>query len=304
MKHTVFLLPLLFMFIGHSHGQSWSYQDGENPFDGKYKSSHVKGKGTEFPYNSPLLYVNYFEKSGAINIYIGACGYAGCDNNLIYVKFDDEEPIYVFDVTSNSEKSVWFLHETKDATTDYHLPAYEFLQKLKKHNKVYIRASSDCGSNDMVFSLSGSTKALNYVIPDGWMEEAESSRVYKRYLDLISEAITYTNDNKYEKALEVYQLAHNLVPEDSIAIRQIAKTKERIAKQADLEEKLSQEKVFLVKFTSNIYQEPSPSSETIVNIPKGNIIEVSDTSKETRRYYYVKFGEYQGYLLKSALEEK
>ena len=54
--------------------QSWSFKSGGNAFDGKYKTSSIKGKGTDFPYNNPLLVINLF-KEESLNFYIAEAGY-------------------------------------------------------------------------------------------------------------------------------------------------------------------------------------------------------------------------------------
>jgi len=52
-----------------SFGQSWKSSEGGNAFDGKYKTSSVKGKGDNFPYNSPTMVINKFEGED-LNFYI------------------------------------------------------------------------------------------------------------------------------------------------------------------------------------------------------------------------------------------
>ena len=38
-------------------GQTWTFKDGGNAFDGKYKTAFIRGDGQEFPYNNPILCV-------------------------------------------------------------------------------------------------------------------------------------------------------------------------------------------------------------------------------------------------------
>ena len=55
-------------------GQSWDFYSGGNDFDGEYRVASVKGKGTDYPYNSPKLVINYFENDKQVNFYIKNTG--------------------------------------------------------------------------------------------------------------------------------------------------------------------------------------------------------------------------------------
>ena len=46
------------------------------------------------------------------------------------------------------------------------LKPIDIIDKLTLANKVTVRMSDDYGSNDIVFSLSGSSKAINFVISE------------------------------------------------------------------------------------------------------------------------------------------
>ena len=59
MKKIIFIAILLRQIMVSA--QNWSFESGGNVFDGKYKTSSIKGKGTDFPYNNPLLVINLFK---------------------------------------------------------------------------------------------------------------------------------------------------------------------------------------------------------------------------------------------------
>jgi hypothetical protein len=84
---------LLYFFLLISpivNGQNWTYSSGNNAFDGAYRTSSVKGSGGSSPYNTPRLFINYFQEQNLLNIYITNAGYAGCDNLIIFGLFQNE----------------------------------------------------------------------------------------------------------------------------------------------------------------------------------------------------------------------
>ena len=167
MKIKISLTFTLILFSALTYSQ-WKKSGKNDVFDGNYRSAMVVGSGGRFPYNKPILVVNYFEKSDNLNIYIDNAGYSGCSNKVIYLKFDNDETIYrSTSISTDANKEAWFI-ETGNYSTlanqkffDYDL---QLLEKLKKHNTLDIRMRSDCGESDNKFKLSGSTSAINYVL--------------------------------------------------------------------------------------------------------------------------------------------
>jgi len=152
MKTVLLLLIPLLAF------PQWKYKSGGNQFDGKYKSSWVIGKGGEYPYNNPQIHINKFEKSG-LNFYITSIGYVGCDNNTLEFVFNDSEKIYeTKDFSLDNEKKTLFI----ESINDIHL--MDFYRMLMEKSKLYVRFTNDCNKDDYIFSLSGSTKAIKYVL--------------------------------------------------------------------------------------------------------------------------------------------
>ena len=158
-------LGVIFLFSSllsiSSFEQKWTYSSGDNAFDGEYKSASVKGTGGNYPYQHPILVVNYFIKSDQMNIYFTDAGYAGCEKKIAFFKFDNDSIIYKFFVTTNSDKDVWFIEKYSYGVSN--ISVVELLEKMKNHNKVDVRLSSSCGQNDYQFSLSGSSVAIDFV---------------------------------------------------------------------------------------------------------------------------------------------
>jgi hypothetical protein len=162
-----------------SHAQKWTYKSAGNEFDGAYKVAKVVGTGGKFPYQSPTLIVNYFARDKSLNIYLTNAGYAGCDDKSILLKFDNDEKLYSMNTFSNSDNDVWFLDDSYNSD----LTTTDLLQKLKAHSFLYIRVESGCGQADYKFSLSGSTKAIDYVTVDYLEELSERSKIEDKRVD-------------------------------------------------------------------------------------------------------------------------
>lgn len=153
-----FITFMLTIKISFSFSQEWKFKALNDPFDGKYKSASVVGTGV-FPYNNPLLVINYFEKDQSLNIYFNQVTYAGCDNLIIYIKFDNEEKIYEYDASTNSDRKSWFI-------STYAIESDSLFNIMKSKNKMHVRLISNCGKDDYEFPLKGSTIAINFVTKD------------------------------------------------------------------------------------------------------------------------------------------
>lgn len=161
------LFILLFPLISYS--QTWKYQSGGSDFDGKYKSAYITGVGTEFPYNKPIMAINRFEKDDSFNFYISDAGYSqeGTGLSVLFVLSNEPETIYsTYDFSISNDGKIIFLNEFNDPYSDNKISQFEFIKKLQVASKVSVRVEDNYGQNDLVFSLSGSTKAINYVLPD------------------------------------------------------------------------------------------------------------------------------------------
>ena len=165
MKRLLFTLAIFISFA--SFGQTWKYSEGGNAFDGKYKTSIVTGVGTNFPYTKPSIVINKFEGK-AINFYISDGGFFqdGTGIRVLWV-FDNEPDILysAYDYSISSDGKILFFTEFNNPDGAGKLKPIDIIEKLTLANKVTVRMSDDYGSNDIVFSLSGSSKAINFVIP-------------------------------------------------------------------------------------------------------------------------------------------
>ena len=184
MKKLLFLSILFLYTQTNVSAQSWKYENGGDVFDGKYKTSFVKGTGSNYPYNKPILAINKYDTSPAVNFYISSAGYfqEGTDVNIMWVFNTEPDVIYsTYDWSYSSDGKTIFLREFNDPKSDNKISKYEFMKKLKSASKVSARISDKYGTNTLTFSLSGSTKAIDFVLPNlnDLISDVESKRKIK-----------------------------------------------------------------------------------------------------------------------------
>ena len=164
----LYILLFTIGFAINSYAQSWTFDSGGNDFDGKYKASSIKGSASNYPYNNPYLVINYFEKDDSLNFYINGAGYYSdsSDVSVLWVFNNEKEVIYETTTRSlSSDGKQVFFREFKSPKSGEFLSVYEFIDKLKKASSVSVRVEGKFDKNDIKFSLRGSSKAINYVIP-------------------------------------------------------------------------------------------------------------------------------------------
>jgi hypothetical protein len=167
------LLSLFALATLSISAQSWKYEAGGSEFDGKYKTSYVQGQGSEFPYNDPVLSINKFDKQNDINFYISNSGFYQEDTGVRIVWAVDNEPdilYYTNRFSYSSDGKTLFINGFNDPHSNGEMSKYEFITKLKTASKVSVRVSNNYGSNDLSFSLKGSTKAIEFVISKSEMD--------------------------------------------------------------------------------------------------------------------------------------
>jgi hypothetical protein len=209
MKKLLLILLCLPM-IGF--GQGWRYSSQGNDFDGNYKISSVVGTGNDYPYNSPKLVICYTEKSNEIDFYITDAGYyTASSNTQVMLSFNNEKGIIYKSLSlgySSDRKSVYL---DGNFSPNYLRPIKIF-QKLMEASYVNIRIKNDYGQNDMRFSLSGSTKAIKYVIPYEDML-ARDLEIEENKLAAIraKEAILHYRDSVLNNYLNNYSLSEQMI---------------------------------------------------------------------------------------------
>lgn len=140
--------------------QTWSYSTGGNDFDGSYKIASVQGKGNDYPYTDPTMLVRN-KADGSVEIFISGVGYV-TDESVVTIILDGDKKHVDYYGSPSIKKNAVFLSfsgtELADLITD-----------MKTSNKMVIRYRDNYGTNDMSFSLSGSTRALNSTLGDDFV---------------------------------------------------------------------------------------------------------------------------------------
>ena len=177
MKNLILILTLFTSTIIFS--QSWTFKSGNDAFDGNYRTASVIGAATDYPYNKPILVVNYFEKNNDINFYLGNSGYFSDSslNTVLWVFNNEKEVIYESSarILSDDGKTI-FLREFKNKVNEQFISPLEFINKLKEASFVSVRVDGEFGDNDIRFSLKGSSKAINYVISEKVFEDEKKQK--------------------------------------------------------------------------------------------------------------------------------
>ena len=177
------LLILLFLPIA-IYGQAWSYSNGSNKFDGKYKMAYASVNGGQFPYNEPSLIITKYESS-SLKFYLNNSGYYQYNTDLsVEFVFDDSDKVFeVDDFSLSDDGSAIFLNSmvsyNKSFTIDETFNLFQMLDLFTKKNKAYIRVSDRYKTIDLKVSLSGSTRAISYVYPNlnSVLTDIESSKL-------------------------------------------------------------------------------------------------------------------------------
>ncbi len=188
MKHIILITFLTILLPRLSMSQTWSYSSGEEPFDGKYRTASIIGSSINTTYKNPMLTVNNFENSNEYNVYLANVGYF-CDGLKAMFRFDDDPTIIKCKPGASNKQSVAFLNSFfyfDEFDEMIYISKFEFLSKIEQYSKMYIRLSDDCDQVNMEFSLSGSSKALNYVYGDR-AEEIKMLRNIKEWRSKLKE---------------------------------------------------------------------------------------------------------------------
>ncbi len=195
---------LLFFFILFSSisFSQWSYSESGNEFDGKIKVTKVIGKGSNYPYNNPKLILNYFLKDDSYNLYIDNSGYFNDGVNVTMI-FDKEPNIFYksYNQSISADNKTIFIDEFYiNDELDNRIGFFEVLQKLKSNNSLSIRVEDDYGKNDIRFSLSGSTRGINFVVGTEVLNKKLEEIFSKKTNDNIT---LEKNKNIYTKLLSI-----------------------------------------------------------------------------------------------------
>ena len=200
-KAFLTIVTLLFFLAGFS--QNWKYETGGNDFDGTYKTAYVQGKGGQFPYSNPSLVINTFDNDEeSINFYIEGAGFFQKKTGIEVLWVFDNEPKVIYSTYSfslSSDGKILFLKMFNNPNSGNKINQYEFINKLKNASKVSVRISDRYGNDDFTFSLSGSTRAINSVIPAEKMKSIIFEITQTKEIEAKKEELEHKKKNEFAK---------------------------------------------------------------------------------------------------------
>ncbi len=200
-KLTLFILTTI--LINPLFSQTWQTRSGGDDFDGNYKIASIQGVGEEFPYNEPAMAFIKWDNQEDYSFYISDAKFLQPNTGIeIILVFDNEPNVFysVYESTdgklslSNDGKTA-FLNGFRNSKDRISYSKYEILQKLMTASTVSVRFKDRFGQNDTKFSLSGSTKAINFVLP-----ESELNFLVEKAINVRNEEL-----NKEKKKQEQYE---------------------------------------------------------------------------------------------------
>ena len=171
----VILLPIItFSQYTQDNFNTWHYEKVGNPFDGFSKRAFVYGKGNNPDFQTPVMNIIRGDNSEYLSLIISNAG------DLFFVgevnlSFDETDIVY--SAQYYTEKSYEIDLRTFNKENDgAGVSIYTIIEELKSASKVYVRlirhgAKRNKVYNDMTFSLQGSTKQINKVIPPELIEK-------------------------------------------------------------------------------------------------------------------------------------
>ena len=168
------LFTLITLLVNPLFSQTWQTDSGGDDFDGKYKLAYVQGVGEEFPYNEPLMAFIKWSNQEDYTFYIKDADYLQPSTSIdIIFVFDNEPGVFysVYESTDgklslSTDGKTAFLNGFRNSKDRISYSKYEILQKLMTASTVSVRFKDKFGQNDTKFNLSGSTKAINFVLPE------------------------------------------------------------------------------------------------------------------------------------------
>ena len=197
MKNLI-LFTLTTLLVNPLFSQTWQTRSGGDDFDGNYKIASIQGVGEEFPYNEPAMAFIKWDNQEDYSFYISDADFLQPNTGIEIIFVFDNEPgvlyrTYPSSLSADGKTSFFNGFTNSEDLVNY--SKYEILQKLMTASTVSVRFSDRFGQNDTSFNLSGSTKAINFVIPENELTA------------LVEKAINDRNDelNKENKKQEQYE---------------------------------------------------------------------------------------------------
>ena len=150
--------------------QSWKNATKNDAFQGKTIIAYSIGNGGKFPYDAPTIVFKNSESEG-ITAYLTRAGSFVCDNATAVFAFNGQyNDKLKLHLTPSNDNEYGYFDESNFKLMN------EFIKKLKSSNNVDVLLETDCSSNRFKFNLSGSTKAINNVVGDYFLNKVNAQK--------------------------------------------------------------------------------------------------------------------------------
>lgn len=195
MKKTLLILTAILAF--NSVNAQWYYKTKKSDFSNDYKIAYTLGTGNNYPYNDVSLFIRNTSGSDGIaesvDVFIAGFGYFSSyssDEHEVKISIDSGEVYTSLDLSVSTDNDTLFLGDFVNESGDTF--SIEFILKLMKEgSKMSIRTFNGSSFNTAKFSLSGSTKAINFTYPDLESNITSFNSGVMEVLNSISPKITY-----------------------------------------------------------------------------------------------------------------
>lgn len=150
--------------------QSWKNATKNDAFQGKTIIAYSIGNGGKLPYDAPTIVFKNSESEG-ITAYLTRAGSFVCDNATAVFAFNGQyNDKLKLHLTPSNDNEYGYFDESNFKLMN------EFIKKLKSSNNVDVLLETDCSSNRFKFNLSGSTKAINNVVGDYFLNKVNAKK--------------------------------------------------------------------------------------------------------------------------------
>jgi len=168
MKNILLLFAIF--ALNNTLAQSWKYLTKTDELGVEYQSAYSNGSGSEYPYHNPKLSVD-IKDNDSLTFHLTEIGYFQNTKNLSITWMfnkNPEEQYKTLDFELSEDGETIYLHVFEHEKSKDIVNMLDFIEKLKTGNRIDVKIEEKYGKNDLIFSLSGSTKALSSVISEDY----------------------------------------------------------------------------------------------------------------------------------------
>jgi len=162
MKKTLLILTAILAF--NSVNAQWYYKTKKSDFSKDYKIAYALGTGNNWPYEDVSLFVR--NRDSELDVFVSGFGYFSdysSDEHELKIVVDGGEIYTAKYLSVSTSNESLFLGDFTNESGE--VVSIEFILNLMREgSKMSIRTYNGSDYNTAKFTLSGSTKAINFVL--------------------------------------------------------------------------------------------------------------------------------------------